>query len=329
MKRASRALVFLAMAVLAAIPQRVLVAQVSQAVTGQWTLLLGKRTLFVLTLKPSSGQSDPMMGSLSRPAHFATADAVSFSDVKGPTEVDKIVASQWEGHVLSFTTQNPNDPNDKTVYKLTLKDRNDVQLKIEGIPLPPLTLVRSQGSASVSDDWHSGQRYFPDDDASSNPEMKRIFDEDQRARQSLPNIDWPTVSKADALRRAATMRLLSEGALHSGEDFEWAANVFQHGSEPNDFLLAHTLAIVAVRKGYSDGTWIAAATLDRYLQSIKQPQIYGTQFLNPDDKPTTQEPYNRTLIQTLFVVCLKFLILLHKQFSGSDTILNVTSAART
>lgn len=195
MKRASRALVFLAMAVLAAIPQRVLVAQVSPAVTGQWTLLLGKRTLFVLTLEPSSGQSDPMMGSLSRPAHFATADAMSFSDVKGPTEVDKIVASQWEGHVLSFTTQNPNDPNDKTVYKLTLKDRNDVQLKIEGIPLPPLTLVRSQGSASVSDDWHSGQRYFPDDDASSNPEMKRIFDEDQRARQALPNIDWPTVTR--------------------------------------------------------------------------------------------------------------------------------------
>jgi hypothetical protein len=126
--------------------------------------------------------------------------------------------------------------------------------------------------------------------------MKRIFDEDQRARQAWPNIDWPTVNKADAVRLVATMRLLNEGALHSGEDFEWAANVFQHGSDPNDFLLAHTLAIVAVRKGYSDGTWIAAATLDRYLQAIKQPQIYGTQFLNPDDKPTTQEPYNRTLI---------------------------------
>jgi hypothetical protein len=120
--------------------------------------------------------------------------------------------------------------------------------------------------------------------------MKRIFDEDQHARQAWPNIDWPKVNKDDADRRAATMRLLNEGALHSGEDFEWAANVFQHGSEPSDFLLAHTLAIVAIRKGYSDGTWIAAATLDRYLQAIKQPQIYGTQFLNPDDKPTTQEP---------------------------------------
>ena len=76
----------------------------------------------------------------------------------------------------------------------------------------------------------------------------------------------------------------------------WAANVFQHGDSPNDYLLAHTLAMVAVRKGRNDALWIATATLDRYLQSIKQSQIYGTQFLTPGDKPTTQEPYDRTLI---------------------------------
>ena len=296
MKRALRTLSFVAIAVLTGAPQRLLLAQAQPDIIGQWTLQLGKRTLFVLALESSNGQSGPIMGSLSRPAHFATADALSFSNVEGPTEVDRIVASRWEGNTFTFTTQNPKDASDKTVYKLTLKDENDVEVKIEGIPLPPLTLARSQGSASVSNDWHSGQRYFPDDDASLNPEMKRIFDEDQRARQAWPKIDWPTVNKADAVRRAATMQLLNAGALHSGEDFEWAANVFQHGSDPHDFLLAHTLAIVAVRKGYTDGTWIAAATLDRYLQAIKQPQIYGTQFLNPDGKPTTQEPYDRTLI---------------------------------
>jgi hypothetical protein len=32
------------------------------------------------------------------------------------------------------------------------------------------------------------------------------------------------------------------------------------------------------------------------LQSIHQPQIYGTQFLTPTDMPATQEPYNRALI---------------------------------
>jgi hypothetical protein len=54
--------------------------------------------------------------------------------------------------------------------------------------------------------------------------------------------------------------------------------------------------MIAMKKGYTDAIWIAAATLDRYLQSIKQPQIYGTQFLTPKGGSTTQEPYNRTLI---------------------------------
>jgi hypothetical protein len=233
---------------------------------------------------------------MSRPAHFTTADAVSFSDVQGPTEVDPIVASRWEGNVLFFTTQNLKDASDKTIYKLIPKDKYDVQLTIEGVPLPPLKLARSQGDATVSADWHSGQRYSPDDDAQSNPAMKKIFDEDQRVRQSYPNIEWPSVNKSDAIRRTETMKLLTDGALHSGEDFTWAAFVFQHGSGPDDFLLAHTLAIVAVRKGYSDATWIASATLDRYLQSIKQPQIYGTQFITRDGRPSTQDPYNRALI---------------------------------
>ncbi len=296
MKRVSRSLSLVAIAVLTAHPAQLLIAQAPQGVIGQWTLQLGKRTLFVLALEPSNGQSGPISGTFSRPVHLSTADAVSFSNIEGPTEVDRIVASKWEGNILSFTTQSPRDASNKTVYKLALKDEGDVQVKVEGVPLPPFTLTRSKGSASVSDEWHSGQRYSPDDDAPSNPEMKRLFDEDQRARQSGPDIDWATVSKADTGRRAATMRLLSAGALHSGEDFEWAANVFQHGSEPSDFLMAHTLAIVAVRKGYSDGTWIAAATLDRYLQSIKQSQIYGTQFITPDGKATTQDPYNQTLI---------------------------------
>ncbi len=106
-----------------------------------------------------------------------------------------------------------------------------------------MKLTRAAEATSVSEDWRSGQTYSPDDDAPSNMEMKRIFDEDQRARQSWPNIDWSAVSKADAARRAATMKLLNAGALRSGEDFEWAANVFQHGSVPDNFLLGRVHAI--------------------------------------------------------------------------------------
>ena len=54
--------------------------------------------------------------------------------------------------------------------------------------------------------------------------------------------------------------------------------------------------MVAIRKGYSDATWMAVATLDRYLQSLKQPQIYGTQFPTSDGKAATQKLCDRGLI---------------------------------
>ena len=125
--------------------------------------------------------------------------------------------------------------------------------------------------------------------------MKAIFDEDQRARQPQ-KIDWNTVNRTDASRREATKKLLSSEALHTGKDFEEAAFVFQHGDSPSDYLLAHTLAMIAVAKGDEGAIWIATATLDRYLQKVGQKQIYGTQYLSNAKDGWTQEPYDRELV---------------------------------
>lgn len=128
----------------------------------------------------------------------------------------------------------------------------------------------------------------------SNTEMTAIFDADQKARQG-PDIDWATVSPQDAARRKRTQALLDAGALKSGDDFFHAAFVFQHGESPDDYLEAHLLAMIAVARGNPGATWIAAATLDRYLQNIGKPQILGTQFHTDSDGHTTQEPFNRSL----------------------------------
>jgi hypothetical protein len=151
---------------------------------------------------------------------------------------------------------------------------------------------------SVATDWDAHCTYYPDETEQSNPEMQRIMSEDQKPRQSkdMSHADWPTISRQDEERRKQVRELLSRGALHTGKDFEQAAFVFQHGSTPDDYLLAHTLAMIAVARGDPGALWIATATLDRYLNSIKQPQIYGTQFHNTKQTPWTQEPYNRTLI---------------------------------
>jgi hypothetical protein len=129
----------------------------------------------------------------------------------------------------------------------------------------------------------------------ANPEMSAIYAADQADREP-DTIDWSVVRPRDEARLARTKALLDSGKLRTGDDYWRAAFVFQHGSNPDDFLVAHTLALLAAAKGRSDATWIAAATLDRYLRNIGQKQIYGTQYVIPPDGNATQEPYDRTLI---------------------------------
>jgi hypothetical protein len=131
----------------------------------------------------------------------------------------------------------------------------------------------------------------------SNPEMAAIFQADQADRTGGgAAVDWAVVEPRDRARRARTLDLVQAGALSSGDDYWHAAFVLQHGSDANDYLLAHSFAIIAAARGRADATWIAAASLDRYLQKIGRPQIYGTQFSTPPGQQTTQEPYDRNLV---------------------------------
>ena len=128
----------------------------------------------------------------------------------------------------------------------------------------------------------------------SNSEMAAIFKADQ-AERSVKSIDWNALRPADAKRRDQTDKLLSGGSLRTGNDFYDAAFVFQHGDTPSDYLKAHLLSMIAIEKGQSKATWIAVATLDRYLLKIGKPQVLGTQFMGPEGGKFTQEPYDRKL----------------------------------
>src|SRR5256885_4446059 len=71
---------------------------------------------------------------------------------------------------------------------------------------------------------------------------------------------------------------MAEGKIQNAEDYYYAAFMFQHGQKLSDYLYAHVLAVTAVNKGLHDAMWLSAATLDRYLVSMGQPEIFGTQF---------------------------------------------------
>jgi hypothetical protein len=173
--------------------------------------------------------------------------------------------------------------------RLALEDVSD------GVVIPPLLFERAQTNAKVATDWEPNRVYTVHDSDAPSTKMKAIFEEDQRVRLN-DQMDWNEVSQSDAQRRERTRQLLTEGALHTGKDYEEAAFVFQHGNQPRDYLLAHTLAMIAVSKGDATAIWLTTATLDRYLKSIGQKQVFGTQYSQTDHEQWTQEPYDRDLI---------------------------------
>lgn len=131
-------------------------------------------------------------------------------------------------------------------------------------------------------------------------EIKRILDADQADRESsIAAINWEQVAPRDSVRRKQVLEMIDRGEVRTGKDFARAALVFQHGETTNDILLAHILAVTALGKGDPDGRRMAAITLDRYLNRIGQPQVFGTQFNSAnlkDSKAWTMDPYDPKLI---------------------------------
>jgi hypothetical protein len=267
-----------------------------QDFAGTWAMKIAGKNLFVLKIEI---QGDTIRGTYQRPAKCDVVNLL-FADIEG-VRTDSLVGGRFRDGVLRFVIQNANDPNDKDPYVMTLHG-DQAELAIEGLPsgviVTPRAFVRAPDSAKVATDWQPNRGYSASDSDTPNAEMTAIFEADQKDRTS-DHVDWSAVAKADAVRREQTRRLLEADVLHTGEDYQHAAFVFQHGDSPADYLLAHTLAMVAVTKGKTTAIWIAAATLDRYLQNIGQKQIFGTQFLTHQENGAevwTQDPYDRMLI---------------------------------
>ena len=154
--------------------------------------------------------------------------------------------------------------------------------------------------------------------------MAAIYAADQADRldpatgkEQVALIDWQKVTLADGRRREQVRALLDAGALRTAQDFKRAAFVFQHGSTAEDYLLAHTLAVISASKGDPEAVWISAATLDRYLWSQGQQQEFGTQYqMRPArDAAFTQEPFDRALVSDALRAQLRVVPLRRK--SGS------------
>jgi len=137
-------------------------------------------------------------------------------------------------------------------------------------------------------------------DTNASSEIHQLFVADQDERRSwgsktFTDEEIKQAEERDAKRRERAKQIYLSGGLKTGRDYYDAALLFQHGDQPDDYLLAHVLATVGIAKGNTDCRWMAAATLDRFLQSLKQKQVFGTQFIGQDNR-YTYEPYDATLL---------------------------------
>lgn len=110
-------------------------------------------------------------------------------------------------------------------------------------------------------------------------ELRRLYEDDGALRREglrlrvLPRMVW-----ADWRHRRRVKRLLKDGLLEAPEDYYHAAMILQHSLAVADYSQAHQLAMRAVELGYTQGRWLAAATLDRWLMRQGKPQKHGTQY---------------------------------------------------
>jgi hypothetical protein len=136
-----------------------------------------------------------------------------------------------------------------------------------------------------------------------NPQLLQLAIQDQSDRgndlfsgKQLKTPQDLNVPRRDAERQAKVRALLAEGKVSTGRDYYFAALIFQHSETSENLLLAHILAVTSIARGDKSGGWLSAATLDRYLWSIKHPQVFGTQYQPGADDKETMEPYDRTAI---------------------------------
>ena len=260
-----------------------------EALAGRWMWSVEGRPVVVLEIG-----TDDRPSSLTTPEQITQTLDGSVLQVAGPVKTHSLDVRPIGANALELV-----EPSRGRTYVLRLVSSGSALLSYPNAPIPPMAFYRIYDPNIVMTDWGGDRAYerlVVPDRSVSNPELLALFEADQAPRQQAVSLA-DDVERDDRQRRVRVRQMLDEGLVQSGDDYLHAAFIFQHGDKPNDFLLAHALATTAVAKGNRNAAGMAAQTLDRYLQSIGKPQIYGTQFQIPNNcAPVTQGDFDQALI---------------------------------
>ena len=125
---------------------------------------------------------------------------------------------------------------------------------------------------------------YSQNDVKNNEELTKIYKKDQSDRQAK-EIDWNLVTPRDSIRRMRILEMSSQDLLQTSDDFYHAAMVFQHGTDSTSYKKAICFMKSAIKLDKKRSKWLLAAATDRYLLSVRKPQIYGTQYQKKPFEP--------------------------------------------
>jgi len=123
---------------------------------------------------------------------------------------------------------------------------------------------------------------LPAPEGGAGAELAELYRSDQadQAREDL----GAEFGRRQKVRRDRVIEIVRAGQLDRPIDYYHASMLLQHGDGADDFLLAHVLATAAAFDGEKQGFFLSAATLDRFLITLKQPQRFGSQTFDPEGK---------------------------------------------
>ncbi|HEX4048279.1 MAG TPA: hypothetical protein VH309_10620 [Elusimicrobiota bacterium] len=154
------------------------------------------------------------------------------------------------------------------------------------LALAGLCLAAASSAAPQKIDFTSGCKQ------NRSAELKALADADQKDRPD--NVLAAGAQERDLARRKRVGEIFGEGCLRTGKDYENAALVFQHGTDPEHYLQTYIWAAHAVALGDEDAQWLISRGIDRYLMHIGRKQLYATQSFGTDGGCSCLWPVEKT-----------------------------------
>ena len=116
------------------------------------------------------------------------------------------------------------------------------------------------------------------------------------------------VVKRDEVRRKRVGEIFGEGCFSKHEDYAAAALVYQHGDNPDHFFQTYIWSKRGVDLGDSKQKRMMVLGIDRYLVTVGQKQLFGSQATKP----------NSEICWCLQQVEMNFPDKLRKQYAGKS-----------